>query len=153
MNPAMKNALGSYAQVGVESGVAGSSPHQLITMLFDGALAAIAKAKRHMGGQEVNDIGEKGKAVSQAIAIVEDGLMASLDIDAGGELAQNLYALYEYMSYRLMKANLHNDVSGLDEVANHLAGLREAWAGIAPNHSSQMERDPRRLGAGSYGHV
>jgi flagellar protein FliS len=160
MNAAMRNAMESYSQANVDAGVMSASPHRLITLLFDGALAAISRAKMMMQRIEtssdlerVNAIAEKGKSISQAIAIIEDGLMASLNVDVGGELAHNLYALYEYMTYRLIQSNLNNDLTELDEVALRLADIREAWEDIAPKGVSQAVRDPSRLGAGSYGTV
>ncbi len=70
-------------------------------------------------------------AVSKAIEIIINGLKVSLDMNAGGELAERLAALYDYMSERLLYANLHNSQPALDEVSGLLASLREAWAGIA----------------------
>ena len=136
----------------MDAGVASASPHRLIVMLFDGALAAIAKAKKHMAATDIADIAAKGKATSHAIALIEDGLMASLNVKDGGELAENLYALYEYMAHRLLHANLNNDMDAYEEVAARLSELREAWSSIEfkPQPSS-IQRDPNRLGAGSLG--
>ena len=64
--------------------------------------------------------------------IIDEGLKASLDKSAGGELAQNLSSLYDYMSQRLLIANLKNDVAALDEVSNLLTELKGAWEAIRP---------------------
>lgn len=138
MNAIARNALDAYSQVGVDVSVATASPHRLIMLLFDGAIKAISKAKFHM---EKNEIAPKGEAISKAIAIIDQGLNLSLDKKVGGELAENLGALYEYMCHRLLTANLKNDVSGLDEVNILLSELRGAWAAI--------ERNPETLGAGN----
>lgn len=130
MNSSARSALEAYSQVGLNAKVAAASPHGLITMLFDGAIAAITKAKYHMGKNGVEDIAEKGAAISKAIAIIDDGLKASLNIEVGGELAQNLNSLYEYMSFRLVHANLKNDANILDEVSQRLSELKEAWDSI-----------------------
>lgn len=119
----------AYAQVGVETGVSAADPHKLILMLFDGALLSIGTASAAMENQ---DIPAKGQAISKAIEIIVNGLKASLDLDAGGELAARLSALYDYMSERLLYANLNNSRPALDEVHGLLETLREAWAGIAP---------------------
>jgi len=131
-----RKAIDAYAQVGVETGVASSDPHRLILMLFDGTLAAIAAAKLAMSRGE---IAAKGAAIGKAIAIVDGGLKASLDVKAGGELAERLSGLYDYMLRQLLAANLRNDTALLDEVARLLNELRGAWAqigrpaaGIAP---------------------
>lgn len=126
------SAINAYKKVGVESKVIGADPHQLISMLFQGALLAIANAKREMLHKE---IAAKGKSISKAIAIIGEGLNASLDRRVGGELAQNLSSLYDYMVRRLVDANLKNDVTILDEVERLLTELMEAWDGIRPNNA------------------
>lgn len=119
----------SYAKVGVESAVASADPHRLVLMLFDGALAAVSLARIHM---EAGEIPQKGAAISKAIDLITNGLRASLDMEAGGELADRLGSLYEYMAQRLLFANLKNSIAALDEVAELLSSLREAWAQISP---------------------
>lgn len=124
-----KTAIHAYNKVNLESGVSAASPHELISLLYQGALQAIANAKR---GMLSKDITAKGKAISHAILIIDTGLNASLDKKVGGELAQNLSALYDYMSSRLLTANIQNDVKALDEVSQLLADLKSAWDGIRP---------------------
>lgn len=121
-------AATAYAKVGVETKVSTASPHQLIVMLYDGALLAINSAAVSM---ETGDIPNKGKSVSQAINIITNGLKASLDMSAGGDIAERLAALYDYMAQRLLQANLQNSRPALDEVGALLNELREAWVGIA----------------------
>ena len=123
----MKSGANAYAKVGVETGVLAASPHKLIVMLFEGAMVALGTASRQMAA---GDIAGKGKSISKAIAIIEDGLRASLDRKAGGEIAANLDALYEYMTSRLVMANRDNQPELLDEVARLLAELKGAWDAI-----------------------
>jgi flagellar protein FliS len=127
----MKNGASAYANVGVETGVLAASPHKLIVMLFDGAMVAVGSAMRQM---EANEIAAKGKSISKAITIIENGLRASLDLNAGGEIAANLDALYDYMCARLLSANRDNDLSMLQEVNRLLGELKGAWEaiGVAP---------------------
>lgn len=127
MYSSARKAVDTYAEVGVETGVASADPHRLILMLFDGALAAIAAARLAMSRSEV---AAKAAAVTKAIAIVDGGLKASLDVAAGGELAQRLSELYDYMLRQLLVANLRNEVTTLDEVSRLLNELRGAWAQI-----------------------
>jgi len=119
----------AYAKVGIETGVAAASPHKLVVMLFEGALVAIASAIQHM---QAGDIAQKGAAISKAISIIDNGLRASLDKNVGGEIALNLDSLYEYMSSRLLIANLKNQVQVLEEVHQLLKGLKSAWEEINP---------------------
>jgi flagellar secretion chaperone FliS len=127
MYSAARKAIDAYAEVGVETGVAAADPHKLILMLFDGTLAAIARARLAMSRGE---IAAKGAAISKAIDIIDGGLKASLDVAAGGVLAERLAALYDYMLNRLLAANLRSDTSLLDETTQLLNELRGAWAQI-----------------------
>jgi flagellar protein FliS len=123
----MKRGVNAYANVGLETGIASASPHKLIVMLYDGALVALLSAKTNIAA---NNIAAKGTAISKAITIIDNGLRASLDKEAGGEIAANLDALYDYMSRRLLHANLKNDVPAIEEVHRLLSDLREAWVAI-----------------------
>lgn len=124
----MSNPAAAYRAAGIEAKVDTATPHQLVLMLFDGALLAVSKASRHMTNKEV---GPKGESVSQAIEIIDGGLRACLNSDAGGELAERLGALYEYMCARLLHANLNNDQAALKEVSGLLSEIRSAWEEIA----------------------
>jgi len=130
MNAMNRNAINAYAKVGVDGSVAAASPHKLITMLFEGALHSIAAARGHMQRKE---IAAKGMAISKAIAIIDEGLRISLDMKAGGDLAEKLDALYEYMSHRLLVANLKNQPEVLDEISGLLNDLKDAWVQIDPS--------------------
>jgi flagellar protein FliS len=132
----MKRGVNAYANVGLETGVDSASPHQLIVMLFDGALVAVMSAQTHM---KAGNIPAKGKSISHAISIIDNGLRAALDRKAGGEIADGLDALYDYMSRRLLQANLANDEAILDEVRALLADLRQTWHAIAPQAAQQPQ--------------
>jgi len=122
-----KNGANAYAKVGMETGVAAASPHKLIVMLFDGALLSIATATQKM---KEGDIAGKGQAISKAITIIDSGLRASLNKEAGGDIAISLDSLYEYMGHRLLAANIDNQPAILDEVHGLLAELKGAWEAI-----------------------
>jgi flagellar secretion chaperone FliS len=123
------SAAQRYGTVGTEAAVAEADPHRLIQMLLEGALVRIASAKEHM---QRGDVTRKGECISRAISII-DGLRASLDAEAGGEIASNLEDLYVYVSQRLLEANVKNDTARLDEVTRLLGEIKGAWASIAPN--------------------
>ena len=125
----------AYASVGVETGVSTADPHQLILMLFDGALLQVGAAAAAM---ESGNVPGKGAAVSKAIEIITNGLKVSLDYEAGGDLAARLGALYDYMTHRLLYANLHNSRPALDEVTKLLSELKSAWAEIGPGTDGSM---------------
>ncbi|EFO1270906.1 flagella export chaperone FliS [Escherichia albertii] len=114
----------AYAQIGVESAVMSASQQQLVTMLFDGVLSALVRARLFM--QDNNPQG-KGASLSKAINIIENGLQVSLDEESQDELTQNLIALYSYMVRRLLQANLRNDVSAVEEVESLMRNIADAW--------------------------
>lgn len=116
-----------YEEVGVDSSVHSADAHKLVLLLYQGALLSIAAARNHM---QQGELGPKGKSISQAISIIEDGLRASLNLSVGGELVHNLSSLYAYMTARLLEANLRNDMLILDEVTRLLVELRGGWEAI-----------------------
>lgn len=133
--PAGANALsGMYRQVGLETSVTGASSHHLVTLLFDGFLDALTEAR---GALLAKDMAAKARALSRAIRIVDEGLKACLNVEAGGELALNLRDLYTYISLRLTQANLRNDHQALDECTQLIQPVREAWLAIKPAASAQ----------------
>lgn len=136
MSFAYQSAAKAYAAIGLETGVTSASPHQLICMLFEGAVVSISQAKQHLIGK---DLGAKGMAVSRAVQIIEEGLKASLDLRVGGDLARQLWQLYEYMSRRLLLASLNNEATGMDEVLRILGDLKEAWESIDPGSSNAQD--------------
>lgn len=124
MSASKRGGVHAYANVGIETGAATASPHKLIIMLFDGAMLAIAIGLQHM---KAGHVAAKGKSISHAITIIDGGLRACLDKESGGSIAENLDALYEYMSRRLLAANLNNQPETLEEVHRLLHDLKLAW--------------------------
>lgn len=122
------SALKEYQAIDIQSKVSSSTPHSLVAMLLEGVLKKLATAG---GAIERNDIAKKGELLSSSIRII-DSLRASLDFERGGELADNLGALYDYMERRLLEANLNSDASIVTEVSALLNQIKEGWDAI-PN--------------------
>ena len=120
------SATQQYQKVCAYSGVMDASPHRLVQMLMEAVLEKIAQAK---GNIHRNEIPEKGANISKAILIIE-GLRASLNIEEGGELAQNLNDLYDYMERRLLSANQQSDETELDEVFSLMSEIKTGWEAI-----------------------
>ena len=118
-----KKAMNAYRSVGVTSGVEYADSVQLVQMLFDGLLAALADAEGHM---QRNAIAEKGESINRASKILI-GLQSTLDFERGGELARNLSDLYDYAMRRILKANLRNDIAAIQEVRGLLGEITGAW--------------------------
>ncbi len=123
---AINNNISEYKQINNYTGVTDANPHQLVKMLLEGASAKLSIAKGMMSRGEMT---RKGEVISQAMAIIS-GLQASLDMSAGGDIAQNLDSLYDYMVRRLMQANIDNDVEIVSEVLILLKEIETAWDGI-----------------------
>ena len=131
--PALANA---YRRVGVETGVSGASPHKLVQMLFDGFQDAVLQARGALAQRSTE---AKGNAIRRALGILDDGLMAGLDMQRGGQIAANLSVLYAYISVRLTHANIHNDDEALDECARLIEPIRTAWIEIGPQVNSPRQ--------------
>ncbi|MBS0498509.1 MAG: flagellar export chaperone FliS [Gammaproteobacteria bacterium] len=134
MYTTMNSAISAYQRIGVETGIESADPHKLILMLFEGTQEALAKARMHM---QHNEIAEKGQMISKAIMIIDHGLKASLDMNAGGDLAVKLQALYDYMAYRLLVANIQNNLEIINEVSKLLSELHSAWKEIGKTSETQ----------------
>ena len=122
-----RKSAGAYHQVGVQTAVAGASPHELVGLLFDAFFASLQRAR---GAMQARDIGAKGRAITHAVRIIDEGLKAGLNVTAGGKLAVDLADLYAYVCLRLTHANLHNDDQALVECERLIQPLREAWTAI-----------------------
>lgn len=123
----MNKAIAQYQQLNVASVVDSASPHELVEMLFAGAASRLQKAS---GCIRHDDINGRNDAINQTISILH-GLQASLDRKEGGDLAENLDALYAYMQRQLIRANSDNDASILAEVQDLLKTLQQAWQAIS----------------------
>nr|WP_296752660.1 flagellar export chaperone FliS [Thioalkalivibrio sp.] len=132
----IQQALNQYRNAGPLASVNEADPHHLVQMLFEGALDRIAIAR---GAMRQGDVAVKGERISRAITII-DGLRAHLDLERGGEIAANLRSLYEYMERRLAEANLRDDITILDEVANLLREVKSGWDAIPQQPSARSFR-------------
>jgi flagellar protein FliS len=126
---AKSSNLAAYQSAAAHGGVAASDPHRLIVMLMDGALERIATAR---GCMQRNETAEKARLINRAVSIIAE-LRNSLDMGKGGQIAANLFELYDYMCRRLLIATSENKPEMLDEVSTLLHEIRSAWLAIAPD--------------------
>ena len=117
-------AMESYGSDNLASQASVANNVALIQMLFDGLVDSVSQAQGHLTHGKIQ---EKGKAIARASRIVV-GLQGALDFNRGGELAQNLNDLYNYVTRRLIFANAHNDMEALKEVQHLMSEIRSAWA-------------------------
>jgi len=120
------NALHQYQAVNTQTSVVDVDRHQLIQLLFDGAIERINMAKARINAK---DFEGKNRLINKTIEIVS-GLRSFLDLEKGQDLAQNLFDLYVYCEHKLFQANVRNDILILDEVLGHLKRIQEGWSGI-----------------------
>ena len=133
--PPNASKLAAYRSTSAHAGVAAADPHRLVVMLMDGALDRIATAR----GLMANGAGaaERAQLLHRAVAIIDE-LRNSLNFKAGGELSNNLDALYDYMCVRLMQANAANKPEWLDEVSRLLGEVRTAWLAVPAQNRAQL---------------
>jgi flagellar protein FliS len=114
----------AYSTIQVDTCVEGADPHRLVNLLLDGALNAIVSAYSAM---QKGDIAAKGRAISRAVGIIEEGLRGNLDMEKGGQVAATLHDFYTCLLLRLTQANLRNDGALLLECRDLLVPVRDAW--------------------------
>lgn len=131
--------INAYRKGNLKQDIASADPHKLTLMLLQGALDRVAYAK---GAMERKDLVSKADFISKASAILMH-LRDTLDIEIGGEVAENMFALYDYMVDRLGVAHVNNDLKLLDEVSSLLTPIRDAWVQI-PEAAKQEAFEAQR---------
>lgn len=111
--------LNSYKQTQIST----ASPGKLVLMMYEGAVKFLKLAKQGMSDKKL-DIANNNIVKTQKIL---NELSIVLDLEAGGEIAKNLWRLYDYMLYRLIDINLKKDEKGIDEIVDMIEELKGAW--------------------------
>jgi len=126
----------AYAKVNASSGVENADPHLLIQMLIDGSIEKLNRAKFFLNDKNT---AQKGTQISWAISII-GGLKASLDMQNGGDIANNLSDLYDYCTVTLAQANVENDEAKIDSVLSVLNEIKIGWDGIREESLQMTEK-------------
>jgi len=119
-----------YQQTAVRCG----TPLELVVKLYDAAIMNIVKARDALA---IGDLRAKRDGVSRALAVVSE-LQNSLDLKAGGDLANSLDSLYTYVTGRIVEFNVKRDVKAIDEAHQLLSTLRDGWQRIAAGRAGQQ---------------
>lgn len=138
--------INAYKKGSLKQDIAHADPHKLTLMLMQGALDRMAYAK---GCMERKDFALRSEHVSRASAIILN-LRDTLDMEVGGEVSENLFALYNYMLQRLVDASVQNSLKIMDEVINLLLPIKTAWSEIpefAKQEAYEMQRQKRQQAA------
>ena len=120
-----KKALHQYGVIDTDTKAEFASAYELTKMLFSGALKSLALIPMLMDRKDHEQI---AKEISRSIGII-NGLRDSLDLSQG-ELAENLFQLYSYMTQQLMSAHRANDADAVRAVRKLLAEIDDAWSQI-----------------------
>jgi flagellar protein FliS len=137
MNLALKKQfIKQYASNYVETAVSEASPHKLVEMLYDGAIKNMKLAKVFMTQRSFE---KKSEHMNKALSII-NALRAGVDMNKGGEVADNLYDLYDYCYRRLFTASVKNDIAIIDEVLEHMESVSKAWKEM-PENFKRVSKD------------
>ncbi|MEA1988344.1 MAG: flagellar export chaperone FliS [Pseudomonadota bacterium] len=143
MNMALKKQfVQQYANNFVETSVSEASPHKLIELLYDGALKNMNLAKVFIDQKNYE---KKAEFINKALAILSS-LRAGVDFKNGGEVAENLYSLYDYCYRTLTTASIKNSVDMVDEVIDYISGVNEAWKQMPQNIKKVSKEQLKNLG-------
>lgn len=131
------NTINPYLQQYKKNQVETATPEQVLILLYDGAIQYLNKAKFAI--EDNNKELAHNNLLSCQKIIIE--FMDTLDMDAGGDLAKNLYRLYNYLYKTLVQANFDKDADKIDEVLGHLKSLRETWQKAISISNSEKSAD------------
>jgi flagellar protein FliS len=133
------NALSAYRQTRIKT----ASQGQLIIMLYDGGISSLDHALgllqgRHEFKKNPSKIEETGKAILKAQEIITE-LMVSLDFENGGDIAENLFALYTWFNKELLEAHVTMDEARIVAVRDSLVEIRKSWSEIAAKTATAVK--------------
>jgi flagellar protein FliS len=125
------NGVQSYRKTNITT----SDPVKLVIMCYEGAIDSLKLAKEKI---KEKDYEKKAKAIIKAQDIIEE-LICSLDFEKGGEIANNLESIYNYMLRRILQGDLNIDVGPIDEVIGMFTELLSAWQEVASKPDSEIQ--------------
>jgi flagellar protein FliS len=131
-----RNAHDTY----LEERILSADPAELIQMLYQAALTAVADARRHLAERQILP---RARSISKACNVLVE-LNTSLDFERGGEIAVRLSQLYGYMHRRLVAANLRQNDELLAEVSGLLSTLMEGWDAVKAGLQQESPRETPR---------
>jgi flagellar protein FliS len=135
--------INAYKKGNLKQQISQADPHKITLMLMQGMLDKLAYAK---GCIERKDYAGKSEHISRATAILMS-LRDTLEMETGAEIADNLFALYDYMIQRLIDANVQNNLKIVDEVITLFLPIKTAWLQIpesAKQEAYEMQRQKRQ---------
>lgn len=122
----LNDGFSAYKNTSIDGRAASADIHKLVLMLFDGFLDELEHVEGHIQQKRFD---KKAQGIEKMMRIL-GGLEASLDLDKGGEVAENMRKLYEHCGQSLLQASLKNDLTFLDSVRTVMTNLQEGWKGL-----------------------
>lgn len=119
--------------------VLSSKPEKLILLLYDGAIKFIRKGQQSLENEQLEEA--HNNLIRAQNILVE--LMGSLNFDKGGEIASNLFRIYEFMHYTLVQANVKKEPEPLGRICEQLKHLRDSWFKALKNEAGGKDPGPR----------
>ena len=133
----------AYQQTGIKT----ASKGKLIVMLYEGALKNINSALNLMDSESnipVTSLEKFHSSIVKTQEIITE-LMVSLNLDQGGDIAQNLMALYRFFNRELMDISVNHNKEKLQSIEKLMSELCETWKIIADNTVGGKERSPLNI--------
>ncbi|SFR59326.1 flagellar export chaperone FliS [Thiomicrospira sp. ALE5] len=137
MSYAMQKMAQQYQNHALETSIPQATPFQLVKILYESGIKHMKVMRFFI---ERKQISEKTQEANRVIGIVY-GLKGGLDLEAGGEVAQNLNSLYDYIARRVTEASFHNDVAILNEAVELMESLQEAWLLMPDNYQQLTQQE------------
>lgn len=133
----MRGSLQAYKKISVDSQLTAASPHKVIQMLMAGAIERLIQGKAAM---QKGDISIKGERLGKALNIIIS-LRTCLSMEDGGEIANNLDSLYDFMIRQISKANYDNLEDPIDDVIFILREIKSAWDQIPSQYHNMTQAE------------
>ena len=115
-----------------------ADPKRLVIMCYEGAIENLKTGIQKIIEQDYEG---KSKSIIKAQEIIYE-LLCSLDFEKGGSIARNLDSLYNYMLRRMLYADLHKDLSVLNEVIGMLNELKSSWEKVFSKQGKDVKPEP-----------
>ena len=114
-----------------------AAPAERIVLLYNGAIKFLTQAKQAIEAGDIQERYNNNKRAGDIVIYLQD----TLDMENGGEIAENLYRIYGYMQRRLMDVDIRNDASAIDDVIAKLQELNVSWKKVAAGEARQTQED------------
>ncbi|MGP1414600.1 MAG: flagellar export chaperone FliS [Treponema sp.] len=129
--------LTAYKQTSIKTASQGT----LILMLYDEGIKKIEATIKLIDVEKLppTSIEKINNNIIKTQEIITE-LMASLNVEKGGQIANNLMAIYSYFYQQLLQANIKKDANILKDILNMMKELRSAWQDVINSEETQNKK-------------